>query len=579
MVKISNWNTPDNIYKEIIKENITLDKGIELLVNLLAENKEESLKIDYKNVLNKLLERPKELFEAFIKILRSNQIISIKLIVAKEIFNRFPEKSIVFLKSQIEKENSATFITYFYRFLRKIHNEISEILQNSIISKYTEMYNVILGEAKFFLDLEATQIEGINGIDFIVGYFKKFETTNIKSVRFNRHFNYVLRDYHIIALDLSSWELKQIPESIDVLSKLEYLNLSNLRVKNLPESIQHLLNLKYLNLSGIRLRKIPKWLKIFAKINFSKKYIDEGVDPFEATILGILEILSGKKLEKVEIQIDVVQWEQALNYKINNEGKVIGLFINDEKIDIGTFPEEICSLEFLEELEISKSSIELISNCIGRLKVLKYLNLSFNRIKSVPNSLIKLKNLEYLDLEHNEISEKTILALTWFKTGKDYLDNHEYNKAIEECNNTLEDYPKNLIAWYHLGIAYNEIGNVDKSIQAFKRYLKIDPVNAFIWGHLSDIYHEIGDYEKAIDGLQHATEIEPKSAILWGNLGVNYKKLGKYDKAIAAYLYSLKINPKNKNVWRDLATIYRDKGEYLKAIEAEEHAIELDLNF
>ncbi|MFX1574115.1 MAG: tetratricopeptide repeat protein [Promethearchaeota archaeon] len=480
-------------------------------------------------------------------------------------------------KNKVKRENSVVFISQFYSFLKKFSDKKSKILQETIIDKYKKIYNVTLEEGKFFLDLEKILIKDSPKIDFNVGYFKKFKATNLEVLFTNKYFNYFIKEHHIVALDLSSWEIREIPESIGNLSKLEYLNLANLRLRNLPETLQTIAELKYLNLSGNRLQKLPNWLKNFVGEKYCKNYINQGVNNYEASILGILEILSGKKLEKIEIQDDVAQLEQLFHYKINKDGKIIGLFINHEKIDINIFPQEICLLEFLEELELSNSSIEQIPDCIDNLKILRHLNLSFNRIKSIPDSINRLRNLEYLNIDNNEIPEIISLELRWNKVGENFLEQGEYDKVIDECIATLEVFPKNKLALLHLGIAQKEKGELTLSKRNFKEFLNIDPQSSVVWSLLSDIYYQEGKYEKAIKAIKRALAIEPTVAILWSNLGFNYKKLGKYEDAIASYLHSLKLESNNKNIWRELASIYRDKGEILKAIEADERALEIEL--
>ena len=155
-------------------------------------------------------------------------------------------------------------------------------------------------ECPFIIDLEKSQINKDKQLDIITGYFKKFETNGSNQLENSSLFNYVVKNHHVHALNLNRWEFKEIPESICLLSELRYLNLSNLKLTSLPQSIEILLNLEYLNLSGNIIIKLPKWVMEFAKTRISKKYLNEGVISSDAVILALMEILLGKKLEKIE---------------------------------------------------------------------------------------------------------------------------------------------------------------------------------------------------------------------------------------------------------------------------------------
>ncbi|MFX0080989.1 MAG: tetratricopeptide repeat protein [Candidatus Hodarchaeota archaeon] len=570
--------TPEEIYKEILNDKISLEKGIQLLLYSYQESEKENTLIDFKSTLNNISIRFEETFNIVSSILRNNKNPKTTLSIAKIVLINFPEKCEILLRDQIRKESSVIFLTQFLRFLTTQTTETSKNLRNYIIKKYKTIYNINLKECEFLIDLEATQINVAKGLDIKAGYFKKFETDNIDIFKKNSHFNYFVRGYHIRALDLSRWEFNEIPESIRFLSELEYLNLSNLRLKSLPDSIEDLSNLKYLSLNGNSIVKSPNWLFEFSSKKNSKKYLKEGVISSDINALALLEVFLGEKLDKVEQNIDVIQWDTALNYKINDLGNIIGIYIKSESSKIGIFPEQICDLKFLEELELPGSSIKFLPKCIGNLRSLRYLNLYSNRLKSVPITIINLRNLEYLDLDDNDISENSLLNLRWYKIGQNYLENGEFKNAIIECEETLKFYPKNKYAWYHLGVAYIEQERYDEAESAFQAFLKIDESNSLVWSNLSDVYHEKGEYDKAIEAIQHAIDIEPNEAVLFSNLAFNFKKLGKYDDAIEAYLQSIEIDPNNIYVWRDLALIYRDKGEIMKAIDANEHALKLELN-
>ncbi len=571
-------NNVNKIYNEIINNKIKRSIGFNQLFSLIKDSLDKDIEFEIIEILNKLVIFDEEIVDFLIHTLISDENQFIKLIIAKFLIQNHIAKGLFLLKKQLKSEFSAFFITSLYKFLNNKDHEIYKNLREIIIDKYREIYNVIFEEAQFFLDLETTQVESSNRIDFKVGYFNKFKANNLDILKNDNYYSYIIRDSHIIALDLCRWEIKELPESISLLSKLKHLNLANLNLNNLPESIKLLSHLRYLNLCGNCFKIIPQWLTEFSTKKFQQKYIDEGVDPTEAKVLSLIEILKGSILEKANIESNVIHWEIALNYKINNNGNIIGLYIDDEKTGIGIFPDILCTLTHLQELSLSNSSIKNIPSCIGQLQSLKYLDLSFNRIRSIPESIHTLRNLEYLNLNENEIPEKTILSLIWNKSGQIYIDKGEYDKAILECKETLEIYPRNKTAWFHLGVAYKEKGAYFLAEGAFEHFLEIDPLSSIVLGYLSDIYHKNGEYFKAITTIKQAIDIEPNVALLWSNLGFNFKKSGKYDKAIDAYLHSLEINPKNQDVWKDLASIYRDKGDYMNAIEADERALEIEFN-
>lgn len=499
-----------------------------------------------------------------------------RLDAAKDLYNNFKDKSESILSGQIQIERSAFFLTQFYKFLCNQEDNLSYVLKERIVNKYQRIYDVEYNEVIFFIDLESTQINIEKELDFKVGYFKKFSESNLNKLEKDNQINIIIESRHVQALDLSRWEFEKIPESICYLSELVYLNLSDLNLTHIPETISQLSRLNYLNLNGNSLTEIPDWLIEFSKSNLTKEYIKEGVNKVDSCILGLFEVLCGSKINKALTQEDVISWERSLNYKIDEQGCVIGLYIRDEKLEIGIIPEQLCSFESLQELDLPKSSIEFIPKCIGELISLKFLNLSLNRIKLFPESIHKLKNLEYLNIDENLLSEQDLMDVIWNKNGLHFLENNQFQKAIEECEATLKIYPKNLLALFHLGIAYREMGNLELSKQAYKKFLDINTQSSVVWSSLSDIHHQEGDYDKAISAIETALSIEPGIALLWSNLGLNYKKLGKYNNAIKAYMHSLEIDQKNKYVWKDLASIYRDKGEFMKAIEAEERALEIE---
>jgi hypothetical protein len=161
-------------------------------------------------------------------------------------------------------------------------------------------------------------------------------------------------------------------------------------------------------LKNNEIKIVPHWvLDISSTDNYIEKYVKNGVNYEEASILGLLEILAGQAFVKIELEtlfFPVTSFFPSLlfYYKINQNGNVIALHLSSELSRIGIFPKEVCKLNFLEELCMVNQNIKNIPECIGELKALKTLNLGFNKINEIPDSIVNLENLEYLYLKNHE---------------------------------------------------------------------------------------------------------------------------------------------------------------------------------
>lgn len=122
-------------------------------------------------------------------------------------------------------------------------------------------------------------------------------------------------------------------------------------------------------------------------------------------MLGLLEFFTGMKLKKSKID-DHIYTHYACNYKINETGHIVGIYLYGYPIfQTCIFPKQLCFLEFLEELILRDQNIKQIPDIIGEIKSLKRLDLMRNRIKIIPKTMKKLDNLETFDISENNIQK------------------------------------------------------------------------------------------------------------------------------------------------------------------------------
>ncbi|MFX1338864.1 MAG: hypothetical protein ACFFDK_09665, partial [Promethearchaeota archaeon] len=87
---------------------------------------------------------------------------------------------------------------------------------------------------------------------------------------------------------------------------------------------------------------------------------------------------------------------------IDNDGHIRAIYLWDESIFIGIFPEQICDLEYLEELYLVEHNLKYIPPSISKLKNLKILDISCNPMIHIPKTAKSfLKSLDKFKYDIN----------------------------------------------------------------------------------------------------------------------------------------------------------------------------------
>ena len=131
----------------------------------------------------------------------------------------------------------------------------------------------------------------------------------------------------------------------------------------------------------------------------------------------------------------------------------------------------------------------------------------------------------------------------FFKQGKSYYDNANYEEAVKCFNKALELESNNAENWAWLGFSYFGTHNNEKAIKYLSKSVELNPNDAENWFCLGDYYKINGNYEEAIRCLKRAVELEPNDAYNWRWLGDSYLSNNDEDEAMYAYNKAIKINP------------------------------------
>ncbi|MFX1257228.1 MAG: leucine-rich repeat domain-containing protein [Promethearchaeota archaeon] len=540
------------IYSDYLKRNIDKIPAINSLKTIIETHKNDDLRVEALKLLGKIIVKNDEIYKFLKNLAISDANFRLRSEASKILIRYFLKKGNDVLKWIIENDNSVLILFSIRSTLKAVNGLFYEEFKRILLNRYAKIYDLVLNEAKFFLDLEFSLCESnAEDKDNVIGGFNYDDDVN----SFEDYYcNYMLYENcynsdhyldgccfskifkHVIMLNLSKWKLSAIPKSIEQLSrlrslnlsennldclphsigklsKLKFLNLSENNLTSLPKSIENLNRLKYLNISKNNFKEIPKSIIKFKKLKgicvlgnnlneipeflvrkFAKKYVKEGVDKYDAEVIGELEILSGAYFmppSHLEMGLDLEDlnfvfhddgWQEGWYYQINKSGHVIELLIS--ATEIGFFPECICRLRFLKKLWLLDCGIKRIPESISRLRALRELDLENNSIKEIPKYLIGLKTLNVLHLRNNKIelihsslgSLENLVELDLVNNNiKKIPKNLKRLKSLKVLlleNNKIELIPNSLGSLENLvrlNLSYNKIKNIPKSISNLKK--------------------------------------------------------------------------------------------------------------
>ncbi len=372
---------------------------------LLEFSKNPKIRAKCINLLNDLRVKSKQVYNKLESAMISDESVEVRNQAVMCAHHLYPERTLIPISWVITQEKSIRNLFRIIKFFELQNKPPSKIIKESIKKRLESDYEVRFRDACFLFELDYLLAK--HGKNTVYGVNKKK----------NR----------VVSLNLAGLGLDSIPTSIGNLTKLKYLNLWNNRLeilpwtmeylkeldslylnynnfKKLPDFLDKLTSLKKLSLSNnFSLNSIPQSLISLVKSNFSQKYQDEGVISDEAPVLGLLEVLTGQKLKKLE-KDESVSKTCAINYKLNSDGNVIGIYIYGYYgFQINFIPQQLQWLNELEEIVIRDQNIKAIPTSLVKLKFLKLLDLMGNSIKAVPNWLLTHPSLEKLDLSENQL--------------------------------------------------------------------------------------------------------------------------------------------------------------------------------
>ncbi len=155
------------------------------------------------------------------------------------------------------------------------------------------------------------------------------------------------------------------------------------------------------------------------------------------------------------------------------------------------------------------------------------------------------------------------------------------DRAMEDLQQAVDEYPAYAAAWTTLGMAKAQIGDADGAIAALEKALEADQRYLRPYEPLVRLHMERSEWERASELTKFAVNVNPADTKMRWYQAVATFESGKDDEAIAQLgeiqkdAEGAKQFPQTNHI---LGMIYAKRGQFIEAAEAYNRYLELDPN-
>ncbi len=167
-------------------------------------------------------------------------------------------------------------------------------------------------------------------------------------------------------------------------------------------------------------------------------------------------------------------------------------------------------------------------------------------------------------------------ARTYYKTGNDYYEKGDYEKAIENYNMAILLSPIFSEAYFNRALSYYQLKNFEKSVKDYTKAIELDPKNPIMYNNRGDAFYRKEDFHSAIKDYDKAISLNPEYLKAYYNRGLSYASLEDYEKAIADFTKVVELKTDFAEAYHLRGLAYEYNGNLDKAVKDYEKAIEIN---
>ena len=274
----------------------------------------------------------------------------------------------------------------------------------------------------------------------------------------------------------------------------------------------------------------------------------------DAEIKELINLYNLKNFHELEIKASIIIKKNQENYIAYN---LSGLAkISQEK------DEE--AIDFYNKAILIKEDYTAAHNNKGNalLKKRKYLEAILSFKKAIKYE-VSSKNIEQIKLN----------------LGNCYLNNSQYEEAIETYETIIKKNDKFIMAYQNLAFAESKIQQYEKSNETYKKILNIESENQeAIYGIGNNLIKD-KMYEKANNFYENYINKKIINEKIYFNNGYSYQLQKKYEEAIEEFEKAIKLNKSYREAYINSSFCYKALSNDDKSMDNLKKALEIDPNY
>jgi tetratricopeptide (TPR) repeat protein len=157
--------------------------------------------------------------------------------------------------------------------------------------------------------------------------------------------------------------------------------------------------------------------------------------------------------------------------------------------------------------------------------------------------------------ETGEIGETDVR--NYRQEGIDFLQDYEYQKAIESFDKALDANPLDKALYFYRGYSFLRLEEYKQAVADLEKATILDQSNADAFSSLAAAYLELKEYDEVIRTATKAILLNPKDAASYFNRGIAYNFTHRYDKAYSDFNEVVKLEPTNEDAITNRGLVLR----------------------